>query len=362
MRELEFRPLNRAHAASMHAINRACPIEADFTFFFDREPDFFRWPETVFDASIYIGGFRGERLVGYTLFASVAGHAGALGKTFGYMGDARVLPEERGHAFTQNAARALLETVPSEAITFSLLKRGNESARSALEKASVANFSIAYLCGFDAAILLLLRRVGGARRFRVRRAHPGDIPRLAALMERAYDGRLFAPIVTPDELEKDTRRLPGFGIESYRLAFAGDELIGALGAWDEAPVRRASVLRLSWRGKMLRAAYEAARVVHRAAVPLPHAAESFRGITTTRIAIPSGDPAVLHDLLAAVHDEFLGSHHMIVVGFTGDDPLASSLRGMLAHHVVSDIAVMAHPSRIEEVLQERRPYLDLRFV
>ena len=359
---LEFRPLGRAHAASMQAINRACPIEADFTFFFDREPDFFRWPEAVFDAFIYVGGFRGERLVGYTLFASVAGNAGALGQCFGCVADARVLPEERGHGFTQLATNALLESVRPEAVTFLLMKRGNESARIALGRTSVPTLAIGSLCRFDAATLLLLRRVGCRGRFQVRKAHLGDVPRLAALLERAYDGRLFAPIVTPDELEQDARRLPGFGLDSYRLAFSGDELVGAVGAWDEGLVRRASVLRLSRRGRMLRAAYEAARVVYRDAAPLPRAGECFRAITTTRVAIPSGDPEVLHELLATLHHEYLGTHHMIVVGFAGEDPLASSLGGMLAHHVVSDIVVIARPPDLEVTLRERRPYLDLRFV
>lgn len=360
MSDLELRPLKRAHAARMQEINRACPIEADFTFFFDREPDFFRWPDSVFDVYVYLGGFRGETLVAYGMFANVAGHTGSPSNRYGYVGDFRVLPAERGNAFPAKAAQSLLEMVAPQAVTLGLVKRGNEAALAALTKAGAIH--VQKLCGFDAAGILLLRRTGGRRRFRVRRANEGDAQNLAALMQRAYDRRLFAPIVDRDELLLDARELPGFGLESYWLAFAGSELVGALGAWDGDSLRRATVLRLSKRAKVLRAAYQAARFVYQSAAPMPVPGESFRTLTATRVAVPSDDHEVLHDLLATVQDECLGRFHMLVVGFAGDDPLAPSLRGMLAHHFLSDVFIMGTSTNVESAMRGGRPYLDLRFV
>jgi hypothetical protein len=363
MSQLEIRPLTREHEARMHAINRACPVEADFTFFFDREPEFFRWPESVFESFVYVGGFRDRELVAYALFATARGHAGALSEHFVFVGDARVLPGERGQGFPEKAARCALELVQPGGAGFLLLKRGNVAARAAMAKIRLESLAPAYMCGFDAANILLLRRTVGARRFEVRRANDGDVLRLAELMQRAYAGRLFAPIVSPEELRRDLARLPGLGIESYRLAFAGNELVGAVGAWDGDSMRRATVVRFSPRGWVTRAAYQTARVIFRSAAPMPSPGQSFRSITTTRVAVPSDDPDILRDLILTIHNEHLGrGYHTIVVGFTGEDPLASALRGLPVQHFLSDVAVFAPPSNVATIQRERRPYVDLRFV
>lgn len=363
MSELELRVLGHADEARMHAVNRACPIEADFTFFFERSPGFFLWPEAVFDEHVYIGGFLRGELVAYVLFAKVRGCAGPLGESFSYMGDARVLPEARGHAFMDEATRALLSFVSPEPAGFALVKRGNRAAREAASKMHLSGMSKVELCAFDAASVLLLRPTGGARRFRVRHATDEDVPRLAALMQRAFEGRLFAPVVSEDELRSDAVRLPGFGIGRYYLAFAGGELVGALGAWDAHSVRRISVLRLSWRARLLRAAYAGARCVLRSGAPLPRAGQAFHAITTTRLAVPSGDPDILHDLVVTAHDEHLGrGYHMLLVGLTGDEPLAPGLRGMLVQHFRSDVLLFAPAQNMSVLESTRRPYIDLRFI
>ena len=359
---LDLRLLTFADGERMLAINRACPIVADFTFFFDRGPDFFLWPNAVFETYAYVGGFREGELVAYALFALAKGQLPS-GDLFSWSGDARVLPAFRGAGFLEAAVRAVVDETPDSGIGLFLVKQGNLPAIRAIAGLSVPGVEISRLCEFRAVNLLLVRAVAGPRRYQVRRAAPEDAGRIAELLQRAWRGRPFAPPVDAEELLRDAERLPGFGLDRYYLAFDGDELVGALGAWDSDPVHRITVLRYSWRAQLLRAAYACARLVFRSAAPLPAPGGSFRTLTVTRLGVPGGDPAVLHDLLAAVHRDHLGrGYHMIHVGFAGDDPLEDGTRGFLRQTFRSDLLVSTSAEKAEALRKGPLPYLDLRLI
>src|SRR5512138_2973399 len=86
------RPVGREDGPALLAINRACPIEANFTFFFDRAPDFFAWPDAVFDEYEYLGVYSEEQLVGYGLWGTLDGWVGDGWGSYMYGGDLRMLP------------------------------------------------------------------------------------------------------------------------------------------------------------------------------------------------------------------------------------------------------------------------------
>jgi hypothetical protein len=357
----DLRLLTYEHGDQLLAVNRACPITADFSFFFDRSPSFFAWPDAVFDAYAYIGGFREDRLAAYALFALASGQVDG-GNVYSYSGDARVLPGERGSAFLQDAAGIAVEAMPMTGAGLALVKRGNLAAARSIAALTLPGVEVSRLREFRAVSLLLVTPHRAPSR-RVRRAGPGDVENLADLMRAAYRGRPFAPVVDPQELVEDAGRLPGFGLDSYYLAFDGDRLVGALGAWDADPVHRIVVLRYAWRAQVLRGAYAGARRVFSRAAPLPGPGEHFRAITTTRVAVPGNDPAVLHDLLAAVYADHLGrGYHMIHVGFVEDDPLEEATRGFLRHAFRSDLLLTATPGAARSIRSGGLPYLDLRFV
>jgi len=51
-----FQALDRGDGPQLARINRACPIVADFTFYFDRGDDFFAWPDRCFEEGYRYAG------------------------------------------------------------------------------------------------------------------------------------------------------------------------------------------------------------------------------------------------------------------------------------------------------------------
>jgi GNAT superfamily N-acetyltransferase len=358
---MDLRPLTSDDAERLLALHRACPIEADFSFYFDRSPSFFAWPDAAFDGYAYVGGFEGDELVGCALLATAG--CEAHGGTFSYAGDARVLPSARGRGFLRRAAAALAPLVAPPGVAVGLVKRGNAAAAGALASLGVPGLAVSSLCAYRAVNLLLVRPAPAALRCHVRRAREDDLPLLADLMARAFRGRPFAPPATVEALLRDLVRLPGLAVEDFYLAFTGGEPVGALGAWDSDSVRRIAVLRYSWRGQLARVGYALACRLYPGAVSLPAPGDSFRAVTTTRVAVPRGDPAILHDLLAAVYRDRLGrGFHMIHMGLAERDPLLAGVRGFPRQTFVSDLVLVATPGGERWLPDGGPPYLDLRYV
>ncbi len=359
---LELRVLDRANGEQMHELNRACPISADFVFFFDRTPDFFAWPDAVFESYVYVGGFRRDRLVAYALFALARGRVDG-GDRFAWSGDVRVLPEARGAGFLEAAARSVAPTAPPPGIGVALIKQGNVAAARSVAGLHVPGVEISRLCEFNAVSLLLLRRPSGRGRFVVRRACLEDVPGMVSLMRRAWSGRPFAPPVGEEELVRDAARLPGFGLDRYYLAFHRSQLVGALGVWNGDALRRITILRDAGGARVLRAVHAIARRLLRSGTPLPAPGHSFRALTATRVAVPDGDPAILRDLLRAVCADHVDcGYHMLHVGFAGDDPLQRATDGLLRHSFRSDLIVTTPPGRSESLRSGPLPFVDLRWL
>ena len=336
-----FRPLDRSHGPRMLEINRRCPIEADFTFFFDRDPDFFAWPEHNFDSFEYTGIFEGERLVGYGMTGLNRGLLQGDPARFFYLGDWRILPGARGSDLGRRAGAALVKSQPADvALGYGLVKQGNTRAEHIVSTTRDWGWEILHLCTFEAVNVFLLGRPRPPRRYRVRRARVEDIEAMAAVMARAWKGRLFAPPVTPALLKAELQRLAprGLGVERFYLAEDARGIVGLLGAWDTHPYRRTHVLGYSPRGKLIRLLYGQARRLLREMAPLPRTGQAFRGLTLTRMAIPGGAPAVLEDLLRQVLHEHAGAgYHMLHAGFSRGDPLLRAVRVFPAQRFISEI-------------------------
>lgn len=359
---LELRLLTFADGPRMLAINRACPVVADLSFYFERAPDFFAWPNAVLDGYVYVGGFRGPDLVAYAMFGTVRGQL-PWGGEFSWSGDARVLPEARGTGFLAAAARLVVGSTPDSGVGLALVKQGNLAGARAVFGLDLPGMEASRLCEFRAVNLLLIRRGAGPRRYEVRRSTISDLPALAELLRRACAGRPFAPPVDGDEVARDAARLPGFGLDRYYLALDGGEPVGAIGVWDGDAVRRITVTAYSRRARLIRGLYGAARLLFHAAPPLPAPGGSLRAVTITRMAVPGGEPAVLRDLLAAVCRDHAGrGYHLVHVGFAGADPLIAATHGFAHQTFRSDLVVLTSREKADALRAGPLPYVDLRLL
>lgn len=353
-----FELLDRSDGPRLARINRRCPIEADFTFYFDRGEDFFAWPCRWFESHRYIGIRHADELVGYGMIGVDRGWLGGEPGPLLYLGDFRLLPEHRSSGLGQQAAEVLATELPDLRYGYCLVKQGNRPVEWILRTRSAAQWLVRPLCSFSAVNLLFVVRPS-ARRPGVRRASACDADALAQTMRRSWDRRLFAPQVTTDSVSRDLEELERTGAGGYYLARRGNQLIGALRVWDSHAVRRTVVLGFSRRGKLIRAAYAAARRVLGGMAPLPGPGEAFRALTLHQVAVPDGDPEVLRDLLLAVLRDHHGQgYHMAHVGFVGDDPLRRAVRLLPAQRFDSEIHLIRRRG-IDPPAAAGLPWIDL---
>lgn len=357
---ISFRPLDRSAEHRLHEINRRCPIQADFTFFFDREPDFFAWPDRNFEKHRYTGIFEGETLVGYGMAGLNHGHVGTTQRPYLYVGDWRIVPEARGRRLAEQAVEALVDSFPDDVVVgFSLIKRGNIAAETIAKTAQAQRWVPSHLCSFEAVNLLPIMKPRRPRRFAVRRATPSDKDEMADLARKAWRGRTFAPHLTSDDWEK---KLSQNGTTGYFLAESGSRLVGLLGVSDTHHHHRITVLGYSSRGNLVRFLYRQARRVARHLPALPQPQSAFRTLTVHDVAVADSDPTVLRDLLKAVLREHHGQgYHMVHVGFPGDDPLKPAVGWFPSQKFMSEIMIATRRDALSSIgdIDRTNPWIDL---
>lgn len=347
--DVTFRWLDTSDGAALASVARGCPIEADFTFRFDRDPDFFAWPRTAFDRFRYLGMVSDGRVIGYCLLGYRDGWMGDRWGTYGYAGDARILPPFRGERLLERAAVEVRRVVGLEATPVLLfVKRGNRPAERILTRLSVDGGAVVPIGEVEVLNVLPLQGRGPAGDPRVRPVRAADLPALARLCRTATAGRPFAPPITGRWMSERAAELAsGTGTWLVAQDPAGQGLLGAVGLRDLGPLRRPTVLRYSWRAAPLRAAHALVRRCARAGVPpLPRPGEAFRALTVTHLAVAGGAPAITRALVAAAGQEARRRQcHLLQLGFTCGDPLLRAVGWLPAQRFRSQVWVVASTTR-----------------
>lgn len=363
---IAFRLLDRSWNDALTAVNRACPIGADYAFLFERGDDFLHWPELVYQDYHYAGMFRGERLVGYVMSGVYPGWTGSARGLVRYVGDARVLKEARGARLTDRAAAMVRDVLPSESyVGFCLVKRGNQPADRVVRQAQQGTWALRPLCGFEVANIPLFRSQKGPGLARVRTAQIGDLEAMAALILQVNGQRLLAPLLSADDLARAAQIRPGHDLSHYYLAERGGKLVGCLIAWDMWPIHRSLVLRYPPAMNALRRGLPLVRRFLSNLPLLPAPGNAFRALTVTQLAVLDRNPGILRDLLAAVINDHLGrGYHMLHVGLTIKDPLRKGLSRLMAQRFRSDIHLYYKKGSEAEnhPEQQQDPCIDLQFI
>lgn len=334
-----FLPLAREQGPALLEINRACPIEADFTLVFDRGQDFFRWPDSLYERHHYVGIHHDDSLVGYCMTGELRGWTGsAQGRCF-YGGDARILRPYRGHRLAELGLRHALEQLSDDVeIGFGLVKSGNAPAQRTVDTGYSELFGEARRVPFEAVNVLLLRKLPRPS-IEVRKARPDDVGEMAKLFTRANARRLFAPELDATVIEKDMAK-PGLEPHRWYVAVNGRRLVGMAAAWDQHAFHRTIILRYSRVGTGIRTLYGASRRVFRHAPPLPDAGDALRSVTLTRVAVEDMDPSVMRALIHGIVNDHVGrGYHLLHVGFAGEDPMRQASKGLLCQRFRSGIVI-----------------------
>ena len=361
---LSARVLDASHGPRLHEINRACPIVSGLTFWFDRGEDFFRWPGLVYDEFFYVGAFAGGDLVGYCMAGLTRAWTGRELGWLAVLGDARVLPGHRGLGWIDVALEKLAEVVPrSVTLGLFIINEGNQAADHLRSRFRLEGYDVRPAGRLTVQNLLMMRRRRRVPGIAVTTAAPADLGSLASFLAAQWRGRLLAPQTSPQALENSIRR-PGLGWERTYLARRGEEIVGALGAWDMGAFHATRVVSYSAAATIARGAHAAARTVLRQAAPLPEPGEAFRSLTITNLAVSGRDPRVLHALLNAVNNDHLSQgFHLVHLGAAGGEDWAPALRGWPRQRFSSSLYLLTRtggPEPPEGSLSDL--YLDLSII
>jgi len=353
--------LDASHGQAMLAINRACPIVSDLTFFFDRGDDFFRWPSSVYERFFYAGIFHDDRLVGYCMVGLIRAWTGDEFGWLAVLGDARMLPEHRGLGWIEEALALLADVVPGNVHHgVFIIKEGNRSADRLRARFRLEGYAVTPVGRLTTQNLFLVRRMKPRTGVVVTTATPDDLTAIVDLLREQWQGRLFAPSVSAESLLRVICQ-PGLGWERAYLARKDGQVVGFLCAWDMGAFHATRVLSYSCRANLVRGLHAAVRQILHDAAPLPAPGGAFKSLTITTMATRAGDTEILRALLVAVNNDHLNQgFQMMHVGGTVPSGHNPALRSWYRQEFCSTIHLIhrgANPSPLPQPRPE--PYLDL---
>jgi hypothetical protein len=356
--------LDASHGPAMLAINRACPIVSDLTFFFDRGDNFFRWPSLVYERFLYAGIFHDDQLVGYCMVGLLRAWTGQEFEWLAVLGDARMLPEHRGLGWIEEALALLADVVPGKVrYGMFIIKEGNLSADRLRARFRPEGYTVRPVGRLTTQNLFLMRRMKPVRGVVVTKATPDDLDAIVALLREEWRGRLFAPSVSAESLVRVICQ-PGLGWERTYVARQDGQVVGFLCAWDMGGFHATRVMSYSLKANLARGVHTATRLILQDAAPLPAAGETFKSVTIMTLATRGGDPDILRALLVAVNNDHLGQgFHLMHVGVTAPRGRSSALRSWYRQRFCSTIHLISRSEDLTPPLERPpEPYLDLALI
>jgi hypothetical protein len=354
-------PLNASFSQACLAINRACPIEAEFTLRFDREPDFFGWPKRVFDSFEYLGIFVENRLVGYFLTGVRTGWNGLNWSKWAYLGDYRIMPEFRGRHFGFRALTEVIRRIPDNiGIGCFIIAQGNRAA-GCVRFLGILKTEVRHSGLLEVYSLPVFREPNFRGHCTIRSARPDDLPAIKELVRHQWEGRLFGPNLSGD--------LPDYGWKNalsqghMLVAQRGNGVCGAVAWTDLGDVRRTTVVRYPMKSWPIRALWSAVRLFYRRVADLPKAGEAMRSATVILLEADGDDIRVLRELLVGVRRAQAGQgiHLVQVAGFIGQNVL-KALKGMLRVRFCSDVWIATRQNTPFSDSLHRPPVIDLALI
>ncbi len=303
------------------------PIHGQVSYCLEREPDYFRLLRLQGDpARAALIEANGEIVAMAACAVQALSFSGRMERVL-YTCDARVHPAHRG----QGLFRAIVELTLSEidamgaVAAYTLILKGNRAMQPMIATgvAGMRFHPLATIRNFT-----LFR--GNQRRIpagtAVRCASMADLPAMVWLWNQQDGQRDLRPGLTVEGLRGKFARMPGFGIESFRIVERGGEVTGFAAAWDPHPLKQVRLLDLSTPLRMVRGLYNPlARAMRRA--PLPRFGEHLRFAYVTHLCASRAQD--VQALLARFDNELRGTPFMYLdLALDVRDPHMQALRGI----------------------------------
>lgn len=364
--QVEIKLLTSKHNEQLLKLMHSCPIKADFTFEFDRSPDFFALPEFVFDKYYYRGAFIDKRLVGCAGAGLKRGWIGSQISNFAYFGDGRVLPEFRGRNIISQLVYSLLNDVKSEInIAYAIVKQGNTSAFNAVKSFLPSLFEVIKIGTLNVHSIIILKKLSNKPYSTVHMANEKDVPSIISLFNDGFSNRTFAPKMTANDLEGMLNKQDFLNTKIY-IAEKKNELQGALILRNFHAMKRTVLLKYTIMGKLLRTFYKTARLIYRQAAPLPERGNVFNILTVTKFVVKNDNPIILKDLLKTVYqDAWSNGYHLITVGLLANSKLNDAIKPFQVQKFSSDIFAGTWKDARNEVhllKKNGKPFVDLSII
>jgi hypothetical protein len=361
-----LREIGRERNEDMRRILAASPVEAGgLAVSFGRDPDVLFLPELFSERVRCAGFFKAERLVGFAVLMRQVRYVDGAPRRVMYFGSAHVTEEGRHRGFLGRASDLLLrgrEEWPE--LGFAVVMRGNRSAEKFIGRGGPGHpgFPHSRVIGtFRAKNVLVLGPRKESRAFVVRRAKPGDVPSIVALLQAEFKGRLFAPVVDTAVFLRNLDKRPGCALADWRVAEAYGRIVGACAAWDMGCLKQTRIVRYGRKLKGLRALHSAVGLF-RGFPKLPREGQALRDMTVADWAAENGNPEILEALLRSVYkDCWARRYNMMIVGGSIDDPALRAADRFPGPSVLSNIVMFSKdPALLEKGrIDTSRPYVDL---
>jgi hypothetical protein len=330
-----LRRATREDNAALLELFGAVPMQGELVLSTQRSPDLFSLYDMQRGASEVWVHEAGGRLEAMGAILVREGWLEGRPCRVGYLGDlrthfsarrARTLPRLYGPLLQEASRRLGVDTfltavMATNAAALQALVRRKPGREAQPHYALLRRFSAV-------SVHFTRRRTPRPGAFTVRRATPGDVPAMAALLDGDHRARPFGYRYDQGELEHRLSHWPGLGVEGSYLAFDGSgRLVGCTSVWDPAAVKRYRVL--AYRGGMrwLKHGWDAtARLLRFPRLPDP--GEDFRYFYLCNTSILGEEPAILRALVEQVYADHHGrGYHFFSLYQDAQDALAPALAG-----------------------------------
>ncbi|MDC0157061.1 hypothetical protein OAK38_04795 [Verrucomicrobia bacterium] len=323
-------PLKRANPADnpgLCDVFANTPMEGAIWINQDRRPDFFHGA-AVQSESPEVFVLRKEEETGLNAVFAVGRRnvfVNGRSREIQYLSDLRIVSGHRGGS---NLARGFQflrhEVLKNDEFAQTLVLSENEKALDLLtsRRCGLPGY---FPCGEYEYYLIGLRHLPSSR-FQVRRATPRDVSLMQEFFDREAPRKQFFPVYRFDELD-GSAYYRDVKLENFFLAWAGDELVGLLGAWDQGNYKKILIRGYAGGLKWLRPWLNAFSRL-RGGIELPAPGALQRALYLHCAVCRENDPDILTSLIREAQSGFAGQgYHHAALGLDRRDPLREALAG-----------------------------------